>query len=42
MKAETIKNLVKASNALDNGSIILQGFEDTKKSLDTAISRLRN
>lgn len=40
MRQETINNLVKASNALSNGSIIVQGFENTKKSLDTDISKL--
>ena len=34
MQNQTKKKLIKASNALDAGFIILQGFESTKKSLD--------
>lgn len=34
MKRETESNLIKASNALDVGVMILKGFEATKKSLD--------
>lgn len=40
MRQETINNLVKASNALTSGDMLLLDFEATKKSLDNNISKL--
>lgn len=41
MKKITLDNLVKASNALDAGFIILEGFEATKKALAPELPRLK-
>ncbi|MBP2058625.1 hypothetical protein J2Z60_001813 [Lactobacillus colini] len=42
MSQDTQDNLIKASNALDVGVMVLEGFEEIKKSLSTGIAKTQS